>query len=213
MGNPITVADIYCGIGGHSEGYKQAGHKVVFGLDIDSDCVKTFQLNNSEATVLNADIKEITSVPFEVDLVVGSPPCPTFSIANSKRESDLTLTKEFFRVMKLFKPKFWVMENVPPIRTFFPQGKILNAYDYGVPQKRERCFVSNFTINPKHTPKVHIKDVLTVDGNAFILDSRMAHFSEGKEEYPVSGAIPTLTTKSNGYHIVTPQSKKEFLLS
>lgn len=96
-----------------------------------------------------------------VDVIIGSPPCQGFSIAGKKRVDDSRndLYMAMVRAVKYFKPQAFILENVPNmasldngryletcITEFIKLGyqvnwRILNAADYGVPQKRHRLFI------------------------------------------------------------------------
>ena len=147
----MKIADLFCGMGGFSEGFKQAGFEIVYAVDSDKDCVETFKLNNPETEVICKDIRNIKEIP-KVDLVIGSPPCQTFSTAtkNHARKYDTSLVNEFFRIVKSASAKYWIMENVVNIKKVMNENHIiLNAKDFGVPQRRKRYFSSNFFIKPK----------------------------------------------------------------
>jgi DNA (cytosine-5)-methyltransferase 1 len=124
----ITVCDFFCGAGGLSEGFKQAGFEVVLGVDTDEAAIATY--NNSHGCGLvenieNVDaklIKEKTGLN-RIDVVVGGPPCQGFStVAVGKLKSIgeprtskhplNQLYKEFIRLILELKPSFFLMENV-----------------------------------------------------------------------------------------------------
>lgn len=208
MTNISTVADLFCGMGGTSTGAEMLGCETVYAIDNDKDCCQTFKANHPDCEVVCKDIREVYDFP-EVDMVVGSPPCQSFSIANSSRDFDLTLTKEFFRAISIMKPKVWIMENVPAIKRYYPSGYLFNSFDYSVPQKRIRYFLSNHALSPAKTPPVVIKDVIPLPEGSFAIDSRMNHFMNDGEYLIIDIAkpSPTLTTKCNGIHWVIPHTE------
>lgn len=57
----------------------------------------------------------------------------------------LSLVHEFERIVKRNKPKYWVWENVESVKSLYPNAFILNSFDMGLPQKRKRAFVANFS--------------------------------------------------------------------
>lgn len=206
----MKVADLFCGIGGFSEGFKKVGYDIVYANDIERDCTETFKLNNPNTKVVCQDIKEIKEVP-KVDLVIGSPPCQPFSIASYAKTYDISLVKEFFRLVKLFEAKYWIMENVIYLDKFIDEkGITLDSADFGVPQKRKREFFSNILLRPEKTFNVNVKNALKLKDNSYMLDSRMAHFVEGREPIAINKPAPTLTTKCNGLHIIEPHNKYIF---
>lgn len=123
-----TIIDIFCGAGGFSEGFRQQGFKIVMGIDSWEPAIKTFNHNfNLKCQVKNVldfekSIDEIEALP-DTDVILGSPPCVTFSSSNISGKADktsgVTLTQIFLRVVavkkwkKNSKLKAWFMENVP----------------------------------------------------------------------------------------------------
>jgi site-specific DNA-cytosine methylase len=140
-----TVIDLFCGCGGFSEGFRQAGFKIILGIDIWMDALKSFKINQ-KCDVLRMDIKDVNLLP-ECDVIIGSPPCVNFSSINLKREEEigLVLIHEFERIIKINNPTIWIWENVPSVKKYYPSASILNSWNFGLPQKRKRAFVSNFS--------------------------------------------------------------------
>ena len=131
--NKITVIDFFCGAGGFSEGFKQQGYEIIAGYDHWKPAVETFNHNfstNSEVKnilVFKESIEEINKLP-NTDVIIGSPPCVSFSSSNisgkADKESGVLLTKIFLRIVavKKFQPnsilKAWYMENVANSRNY-----------------------------------------------------------------------------------------------
>ncbi len=118
-----TFVDFFCGAGGLSCGFKQAGFKVVLANDIQDVCCETYRYNHpelSDDTVVQGDIKVIVNnledfIKQPVDIVVGGPPCQGFSSANQQRIIDdprNELYKYFVKAVEKICPKLVVMENV-----------------------------------------------------------------------------------------------------
>ena len=125
----LTLVDLFCGAGGLSEGFRQTGFETLLGIDCDDWASKTFEkyhgkvlCDKIENISVNKIIKEIHGR--EVTVLAGGPPCQAFStIACAKlrsmgRSTNMrhplnSLYKEFFRLVKGIRPKFFVMENVP----------------------------------------------------------------------------------------------------
>lgn len=161
------LIDLFSGCGGISEGFRQTG-KIDFvgALDFNEYACDTYARNFPGATVINGDIKEIDidETKFsDIDIIVGGPPCQGLSGLNrwhKNPEDDPrnNLFLEFIRFVTELKPKAFLMENVAQILTFkdgFIRNKVtesleargynvcyavLNASDFGVPQKRKRAF-------------------------------------------------------------------------
>lgn len=148
----LKVIDLFCGAGGFSEGFTQAGLEIILGVDSWEDAIKSYR-ENQKCDGWIRDIRDITTLP-KCDVIIGSPPCQCFSGANVKRrsgngtkqdEEGVKLVREFERIIKLNKPTYWVWENVEAVKRFYPQAFIINAFDVGVPQKRKRAFIANFS--------------------------------------------------------------------
>lgn len=169
----LTAVDLFCGAGGLTEGFKQVGFEFLAALDNWKPAHETHLLNHPRAEVIRRDILEVeaSALP-KVDVLIGSPPCTQFSYANKGGSGDITLGMKFvlryLRLVHDLRPRFWVMENVPrlldslPPRVHLrrlgleedgfldiPTRVVLNAADYGAPQKRLRLFSGNF---PPPTP-------------------------------------------------------------
>jgi DNA (cytosine-5)-methyltransferase 1 len=124
----LTVIDIFCGAGGFSEGFRQQGFEIVMGIDNWEPAIKTFNhnfnLDCKTKSVLEFEhsIEEIEALP-DTDVILGSPPCVTFSSSNISGKADktsgVTLTQIFLRIVAIKKwqknsrLKAWYMENVP----------------------------------------------------------------------------------------------------
>ena len=124
--NKLTVIDFFCGAGGFSEGFRQMGFEIVEGYDHWRPAIETYNHNfGTNSTVKNildfSSIEEIESLP-NTDVIIGSPPCVSFSSSNKSGKADkslgVQLTECFLRIIavKKFQPnsslKAWYMENV-----------------------------------------------------------------------------------------------------
>ncbi len=165
----MNVIDLFCGCGGFSKGFEQAGFEVKFGVDMWKDATVTYKHNFPNAVVLNDDIiningKDILNITDlsedEVDVIIGGPPCQGFSVSGKRLLDDERnkLYKSFVQIVSELKPKVFVMENVPGLVRLFKgqvaeqvindfsdigyrvQMKILSSDNYGVPQQRKRVF-------------------------------------------------------------------------
>lgn len=167
MKNKPTVIDLFCGCGGLSYGFIEAGYEVVLGIDHWKDAVETFKFNHKNSIGLVADlfnetpqiISKKTGIK-NVDLIIGGPPCQGFSIAGKRIVDDERnkLYKSFVNFVNYFQPKAFMLENVPNIvsmsngivkdniiKDFEGLGykvvyKVLMASEFGVPQNRKRAF-------------------------------------------------------------------------
>ena len=166
----MTVIDLFCGAGGLSEGFQQAGFHILAGNDFDEHAGESFRSAHDGAEFLPGPIEEVSANKLltatgldkgELDCLIGGPPCQAFSIYNHQRglhDKRSTLFEEYLRIVEELAPKWVIMENVTGI-TSAGKGKavreifaglcelgysvdmrILRAEEYGVPQERRRVF-------------------------------------------------------------------------
>lgn len=163
-----TVIDLFCGAGGLSEGFRQAGYHVLAGNDLFAAAGLTFAATHAGATFLPGPIEghsvaEILAVSGlrkgELDVLVGGPPCQGFSVYNHQRglhDARSSLYQEYLRVVAGVEPKWVVLENVTGMTSaggggavsaiknglealgYTVEAKVLRAEEYGVPQERRR---------------------------------------------------------------------------
>lgn len=146
--------------------YKKLPYKVVYAIDIDQKALNTHKLNFKGTKTQCVDICEVeTSEIPDCDIVIGGFPCQSFSTVNPTKnpfDDRANLYKQMVRVVKDKQPLVFVAENVKGLMTlhkgeifhkvkkaFEDAGytlsfRLLNAADYGVPQKRERVIIVGF---------------------------------------------------------------------
>lgn len=167
----LTTIDLFCGAGGLTEGFRQAGFHCLYGNDIDTKAIETFRLNHPNSW---ADSRPIETVDChavrrklglrkgELSVITGGPPCQGFSINAPERfleDPRNALFKQYIRFIDEFEPQTLVFENVPGMLSFangrvFEQvqsevkkhgyqlsARILFAAHYGVPQERWRLII------------------------------------------------------------------------
>ena len=136
-----SILDLFAAPGGLSQGFKDAGYRVVAVIDNDRWGIETlrwnFELYGTE--VIEADIEKIR-MKGRVDVVVGGPPCQSFSLAGRPKINHLRthnmrkrfiddsrnrLYKHFVQIVSVLRPQFFVMENVPGVISF-KEGRIRN---------------------------------------------------------------------------------------
>lgn len=186
------VVDLFCGVGGLTCGLEKAGLDVVAGFDLDSTCEYTYKHNNN-AKFINKNIEEIAGIEikrlwrgYDVKILAGCAPCQPFSRHqkdkyNRKKHKDWKLLYQFARLVKESKPHIVSMENVPElegeqvfedfVKTLREEKynvtyKVVNAADYGVPQRRKRLLLLASKrkkiklIEPTHKTAVTVRDVI-----------------------------------------------------
>lgn len=164
MNKSITAVSLFSGAGGMDVGFEKAGVRVVFANELMKEASQTYRANHPNCNLVNNDINSVMDQLDEyrgVDLVFGGPPCQGFSVAGKMNPEDTRsqLIFTFLDVVERVKPKAFVMENVKALacldkwsdvrKKYFTRAQeigypcfpfVLNATDYGVPQKRERVF-------------------------------------------------------------------------
>lgn len=126
--NKFTLVDICCGAGGLSKGLTDTGQITpILGVDIFTEALKTYELNNPNTTTILGDVREITDEMYDraignehVDIVAAGVPCQGFSLANLKRNVEDErnfLFLEVVRFINLFNPKVVIIENVSGMRS------------------------------------------------------------------------------------------------
>ena len=178
--NKKKVISIFSGAGGLDIGFENAGFSIAVAVEIDSSCCETLKTNRPDLPIINKNITEVTSdeilvtaklKPLEAALVIGGPPCQSFSLAGLRKglyDERGKLLFEFVRIVRETLPFGFVLENVKglinwdsgralnllieelskpieyngKIYTYtIANPKVLNAVDYGVPQFRERLIL------------------------------------------------------------------------
>ncbi|MBM4434341.1 MAG: DNA cytosine methyltransferase, partial [Chloroflexi bacterium] len=166
----LTCADLFCGAGGFSEGFRQAGFRVTKALDIWAPAVLTHERNHPDTEAIRGDILAYAPERLgPVDVLIGSPPCTEFSFANrgggGDIEEGLRLVYRFLRFVHELRPRWWAMENVPRVLEYLPDEvplrklgidkrgslpiptrAVLTSADFGTPQLRRRAFSGDFPL-------------------------------------------------------------------
>ncbi|MDW5472827.1 DNA cytosine methyltransferase [Limosilactobacillus reuteri] len=121
----MKVIDLFSGIGGLSEGFREAGFDVTVANEIDEEISKSYKKNNPNTIMINEDITkmDISSVfkkYRDCDIVLGGPPCQGFSQKGKRlslKDPRNYLFRYFAKVVDYIRPQFFVMENVPNLLT------------------------------------------------------------------------------------------------
>ena len=162
------VIDLFAGVGGMSLGFENAGFEVILANEYDAAIAAAYEKNHKKTKMICGDItkldlnKTFLNYKGKVDVIIGGPPCQGFSQKGQRKtihDERNFLFKYYVEVVKLVKPKYFVMENVPNLLTaecgyFWTEIEalfnslgyqlkkgILNASDYGVPQNRRRAVI------------------------------------------------------------------------
>jgi DNA (cytosine-5)-methyltransferase 1 len=155
----LTMLELCAGGGGQALGLEEAGLDHVGLVELDPNACRTLRHNRPTWNVFEADIRKFDARPFRgVDVVVGGLPCPPFSIAGKQlgASDERNLFPAALHIIETVKPRAVIIENVRGILDavfddfrnhiahqlgelgYLPQWKLLNAFDFGVPQLRPR---------------------------------------------------------------------------
>lgn len=167
----FSNVELFAGCGGLALGLEQAGFDSLMLNDFDSQACQTLKHNRPDWNVVCDDITKLSSKDLlketglthgELDLLSGGYPCQTFSYAGKKMGMEDvrgTMFFHFAQILKQFYPKMFLAENVKglvnhddgkTLKTMIDvftevgynvQYKVLNAWEYGVAQKRERVVI------------------------------------------------------------------------
>ncbi len=163
-----SALDLFSGCGGLSVGLRKAGFEVLGAIEVDETAAKTYRLNHPTTHVWQEDIQtlnpndvlmQLEMVPGDLDLLAGCPPCQGFSTMRTRngrksvKDPRNHLLMEFLRYVEMLRPKAVMMENVPRLAKYWRfihfrsrmkalgykgHFKVLDAANYGVPQRRKR---------------------------------------------------------------------------
>lgn len=168
----MKIISLFSGCGGLDLGFEKAGFEIPVANEFDKTIWETFNVNHPLTKLIEGDVRQIRKDDIEkllggsnVDGIIGGPPCQSWSEAGSLRGIDDARGQLFFdyiRILKEFKPKFFLAENVSGmlanrhseavkniLSLFADAGydvslTLVNAKDYGVAQERKRVFYIGF---------------------------------------------------------------------
>ncbi len=169
MAQTYTLMDLFAGCGGMTRGFEDTGRfESVFAVEFDQAAADTYALNFGDH-VQAAPIEDVDQFP-PADVVIGGPPCQGFSALNMRGVGleRRDLWREYLRALEQSQAAVFVMENVPELLKsaeyaefvekaeelgYRVEGRILNAADYGVPQRRRRAIVIGTRVDDVRWPE------------------------------------------------------------
>ena len=201
----MKIIDLFCGIGGLSLGFEQAGFEVISAIDMWKDAVVTYNHNRKDKvakveTVEEFNDKELPGIIENQHItgIIGGPPCQGFSTVGRRVVDDPRnkMYLEFYKAVKLANPDFFLIENVKGMLTlnkgafvkdlierFGPSGlgynityELLNAADYGVPQNRYRVFYVGIRNKKFDFPQPFKSQLTAKDGIGDLEGSNNNHY-------------------------------------
>lgn len=214
VGNGLRVISFFTGAGGLDLGFDLTGYDVAYATDIDETSCKTLRANLggllARSTQIECkDIRKIDfdSLPSNIDLVIGGPPCQSFSAsgrraggAPGRLDDRGTLFEAYRNIINHIKPKAFLFENVRGIsgthkgedwrvivESFHNIGykisfRILDALDYGTPQQRERMIMVGNTMDKEFLFPRPLFGPDSVEAKPYITAGQALAQIEGDEE-------------------------------
>ena len=210
----IAVIDLFCGMGGFSQGAIDAGAEVILSVDSWDYAVKVHIENHPDVKIIKMElghpshyrmfkrlVDEYRAKGYHVH-IHGSPPCQALSNASRRDASEgMPLVLWFLDLVERCDPDSWSMENVLPVRKRLPEGTpsvVLNSADFGVAQTRRRCYAGEgWVAEPSHSKEEwlgvidvlpHLNDLIGYAPP----NSMKSHFKHKRIENP----FPTVTSQS-----------------
>ena len=168
----MRILSLFSGCGGLDLGFEKAGFEIPVANEYDKTIWETFKVNHPLTKLIEGDIRKVSKKDIEnilgsseIDGIIGGPPCQSWSEAGALRginDERGQLFFDYIRILKEFKPKFFLAENVSGmlvnrhstavknILSLFDEAgynvslTLVNAKDYGVAQERKRVFYIGF---------------------------------------------------------------------
>ncbi|WP_268748818.1 DNA cytosine methyltransferase [Paenibacillus sp. FSL R7-269] len=161
--NGLTVAELFCGGGLMAVGLQAAGYDITFANDFDKRAAEAYAYNIGDHVICGDITDEALQARIpDADIIAGGPPCQDYSVAGAGAGEDGERGKlvwTYLRIIERKQPKAFVFENVKGLITkrhrptfdallaefdligYAVTWRLINAWDYGVAQKRERVFI------------------------------------------------------------------------
>ena len=231
----IPTLSLFTGAGGLDVGFHQAGFQSKVYIEIETKFCDTLAINPKyfcSKNIVNKDIKLVKEkeITGPIDFIIGGPPCQSFSSSGKRlglEDERGVLFEHYIRLLKYFKPKGFLFENVRGM-LYANQGraietilagfdkagynvklKLLNASDFGVPQYRERIFLLGskkggkelFFPAPTHGPDSKNKKPYVT-----VWDAIKDVYDEKEKEKPYGGMyghLLPLVPEGMNYHYFT----------
>ena len=194
---PMTVVDLFNGCGGFSAGFHLANFEIKCAIDHWETARQSITMNHGKNIIpeagakYNYDVEAISKLPDyefdkiipDTDIIIGSPPCVSFSNSNKSGSADkelsIRLIESFMRIIarKMHKPnsilKYWIMENVPKSEKYIENEYVFDPYD------KLRKYS-----NQKNWLKIKVENREVFDMSDYGVPSRRKRFFCGKFKYP-----------------------------
>ncbi|MGI6385376.1 MAG: DNA cytosine methyltransferase [bacterium] len=224
--NRLTCIDLFCGIGGFHTAAKNLGLNVVFASDIDAEARAAYRYNYGMTPAGDIVTIKAEDIP-DHDILMAGFPCQPFSIIGSKLGTSDPRGKlflEILRIVRVKKPLGIVLENVKQLATaqngavlqhivddlrrmgYSVDWRVLNALDFGLPQKRERVIIvatlptfDKFPWPTEKVPLTPLSEILEKDPDPKHFVSE--RIREKRKAAHTPKVIPSIWHENKGGHI------------
>jgi len=195
----MKVLSLYCGAGGLDQGLKEVGIKTTLAIDLDKNACETMKLNH-DCEVINGKVSDYESTFEDFDIIIGGPPCQTFSYNNPNRKNDFTEVNTFIRIVEKVKPKFYLMENVMALFKLLTWNKKykIDCSHYGNPQNRKRVFWTDIPMPRQDIELKSVNDIIPTDFK-YIFKAGNTHQNRKVRTKIVNGQCDTVTASDKMY--------------
>lgn len=124
-----NIIDLFCGCGGLSKGFEEAGYRTLLGVDIEQSALNTFEKNHEGAIGMNLDLSAPDSFDKidqvvngrNIDVIIGGPPCQGFSLTGPRNFEDERnkLYLAMIETVRRYQPQAFLIENVPGMANLY----------------------------------------------------------------------------------------------
>jgi DNA (cytosine-5)-methyltransferase 1 len=187
----LTAVDLFSGAGGTTQGLRDGGYDIVAAVELDAVAAKTFRANHPGTELLDRPIQNVQAPALarrlaakgiRVDLLTACPPCQPFSTLGSGNAHDPRneLVSSVARFVSNLRPRAVVLENVPGLQreprfvrlvaglqpNYEVRQYVVQAADFGVPQRRRRVIVVAINREAGAAPPDELVEALPADFDA-----------------------------------------------
>lgn len=201
--------DLFCGAGGLSLGFDQAGFENVFAVEFNPEFAKTYKRNFPEHKLIVDDVRNIDNDRIkelvgqdDVDVIIGGPPCQGFSIAGNIGRTFIDdernrLFKEFVRFVTCVQPKMFVMENVATMATHL-KGKTIKTIVEAFETAGGGYKVKYEVLNSANYGVAQERRRIVIVGLRSDIDSEFSYPEKSEKVYTIKDAIDDLPKLMSG---------------
>lgn len=226
MNKSLKAIDLFAGCGGFSCGFQKAGFDITMAVEFDKMIASSYAKNHLKTKVIVDDIKNVDNDKIfkkgSADVIIGGPPCQGFSMAGARIRGGFIedprnyLFKHYFNIVKIVRPKIFVLENVKGILTlkngkifdeikrsfeslgYKVQYKVVRASDFGIPQSRERVVIFGSLFNFELNNEINtLRNKITFEDKDFFRIPTVYESISNLPEPSVNGVAADLKYKNN----------------